>query len=137
MRSAFLPGCLAGLILLAGCGKPPAKFDDLHPVTGTILTSEGKPVEAGVVVFEADPPKADFLTNSEVGSGGTFKLTTVRTNDSQGERKPGAPAGKYKVTFTPKLGDQTAGYQAPVTLPNPVTVEAKSNDLKLTLPAKK
>ncbi|HEY1188491.1 MAG TPA: hypothetical protein VGE74_12640, partial [Gemmata sp.] len=95
---------------LLGCGKDPSQpgFPDLHPVKGVVKRG-GQPVSKGTVQFTPDPAKSDFLVNSEVGADGTFTLTTVRTTDSRGERKPGAPAGKYKVTFTPPLGDQTAG----------------------------
>jgi hypothetical protein len=125
------------LIAAAGCGSGvnQPKFDALHPVTGTVLQS-GKAVVGGVVRFTPDPDKPEFLINSEVGTDGKFKLSTVRTTDTTGERKPGAPAGKYSVTFLPKLGDQTTGYQNPVTLPQPVMVEAKDNDLQIDLPAK-
>jgi len=127
---------LAGLVLLVGCkAKNQPQFGDLFPVTGTVLAS-GKAVSGGVVRFAPDPDKPDFLINSEVGSDGRFKLSTVRTTDTSGERKPGAPAGNYKVTYTPSVTDQTAGYKQPVTLPKAVTVEPKENDLKIELPAK-
>jgi hypothetical protein len=130
MRRVFL---LAAL-LLTGCGggnQP--KFADLHPTSGTVL-SGNKPVSGGMVQFRPEPDNPDFMITSVVADDGTFKLSTVRSTDSSGERRSGAPAGKYRVTFTPRAGDQTSGYTAPVTLPVPVTVEAKSNDLKLTLP---
>ena len=135
MRTASLCAPLAALLMLVGCDgrAKQSKFDDLHPVAGTI-SAAGKPVSGGTVRFMPDPDKPDFLINSEVGTDGRFKLTTVRTNDSVGERKPGAPAGKYKVTYTPSVVDQTSGYKAPVTLPAPVSVEAKDNDLKIQLP---
>ena len=126
---------LAGLMVLAGCGKPQPKFDELHPVTGVVLSGD-RPVSRGAVQFAPDPDRPEFLVNSEVGADGTFKLSTVRTTDSSGERRAGAPAGTYKVTYSPAMADQTSGYTAPVTLPTAVTVEAKSNDLKLTLPKK-
>ena len=72
---------------------------------------DGQPVKGGVVQFTPDPDKPEFLINSEVGADGMYTLSTVRTTDSKGERKTGAPAGAYKVTYTPSLGDQTAGGQ--------------------------
>lgn len=85
--------------------------------------------------FHPEPDKPDFLINSEVASDGTFSLSTVRTTDKRGERRPGAPAGQYKVIYEPRLGDQTADrYREPVTLPKPVTIEAKSNQLTIDLP---
>jgi len=124
-----------GGLVAGGCSKPAAKFDDLHPVSGTV-TVGGKAVSGGTIRFMPDPDKPDFLINSEVGTDGGFKLSTVRTNDKEGERKPGAPAGKYKVTYTFGIADQTAGNKDPITLPKEVTVEAKDNNLKIDLPAK-
>src|SRR5262245_29001621 len=100
MRTAL---CFAAsvLLFLTGCGgKNQPKFDELHPVTGT-LTAGGKAVTGGAVQFSPDPAKPEFMVNSEVGADGTFRLSTVRTTDSKGERKPGAPAGKYQVTYSP------------------------------------
>jgi len=124
---------------LAGCGgdgnQPP--FADLHPVKG-VVTRGNTPVKGGAVRFAPDPDKPEFLINSEVGPDGTFSLTTVRTTDKVGERKQGAPAGKYRVTYVPPLGDQTAGGTTdPIDLPQSVTIEAKDNDLKLELPKRK
>ena len=128
-----------GLAALIGCGKDSSQpaFADLYPVKG-VVTRGGVPVKKGAVRFTPDPDKQEFTINSEVGEDGTFSLTTVRITDKAGERRPGAPAGKYKVTFVPHLGDQTAGgFTDPVELPQVVTVEAKENDLKLELPKKK
>lgn len=124
----------AGLLALAGCSDKQPKFDELHPVNGTVTAADGKPVSGGSVQFTPDPDKPEFLVNSEVSKAGSFSLSTVRTTDSRGERKKGAPAGKYKVVFRPDVVDQTQGHKEPITLPEPVTVEAKSNDLKLALP---
>lgn len=129
----------AALGLLAGCGgdKKQPDFPDLNPVKG-VVKRNGQPVKGGAVQFRPDPDKPDFLINSEVGADGTFTLSTVRTTDSKGERKTGAPAGTYKVTFTPPLGDQTAeGHINPIDLPKPVAVKAGDNDLTIELPAKK
>ena len=117
---------------LAGSGSEHAVRRGLQ-ATNRLFAGDAA-VSGGVVRFSPDPDKPDFLVNSEVGADGRFKLSTVRTTDSQGERRHGAAAGKYRVTFTPKLGDQTSGYKAPVTLPTPVTVEAKENDLTIRLP---
>jgi hypothetical protein len=127
---------LLGLVLasLVGCGgrNQPA-FSDLNPVKGVVKRG-GAPANGGVVVFipEADD-KGEFLINSEVGSDGTYSLSTVRTTDSRGERRPGAPAGKYKVNYRPPLGDQTAAGTPTGTydLPAPVTVQAGSNDIPI------
>jgi hypothetical protein len=130
---------LAALALVgAGCGgggNQPT-FPDLHPVKG-VVTRGGAPVKGGAVAFAPNPPQPDFLINSEVGPDGTFELSTVRTTDRTGERRKGAPAGTYKVTFTPPLGDQTAGGVInPIDAPKPVSVAAGPNDLTVELPKK-
>ncbi len=138
MRTTLAPATLA-LAFLAGCGggdKQQGAFPDLHPVTGTVKRG-GQPVKGGVVRFIPDPDKPEFLVNSEVKDDGTFTLTTVRTTDSKGERKPGAAAGAYTVTYTPALGDQAAGGPTgSIELPKTVTVTAGPNDITVDLPKK-
>ncbi len=129
---------LFALGLIAGCGSDDnrAPFSELHPVKGVVLRG-GVPVNGGSVEFATTGGSADFLINSDVGADGTFTLTTVRATDSRGERKTGAPAGTYSATYRPPVADQTTGHSNPVAIPKPVVVEAKANDLKLELPAKK
>ncbi len=120
----------------SGCGGPvqPA-FDPLHAVTGKVQRG-GMPLTGGSLRFNAIPDKEEFIVNSLVGPDGSFTLTTVRTTDSKGERRPGAPAGEYTVVYTPESADQTAAYQPPITLPQKVTIEAKENVLTLEVPAR-
>ncbi len=126
--------CCVVVCALLGCDSDnQPKFSDLHSVHGTLLQA-GQPVSGGAVQFKSDPEKPEFLINSEVAADGTFQLTTVRTTDSRGERRRGAPPGKYTVTYLPNLGDQTAGYKGPVVLPEPIVVEAQDNELKIELP---
>jgi|SRR5579883_650893 len=124
--------------LSAGCGggKSQPDFPDLSPVKG-VVKRDNNPVKGGVVRFVPDPDKPEFLINSEVGQDGTYTLSTVRTTDSRGERKPGAPPGSYKVIYTPSVTDQTAGGKMdPIELPAKVTVAAGGNDISLELPKK-
>lgn len=135
---------IAGIVLLlaallSGCGsgerEQPA-FADLYSVKG-VVKRDGKLVKGGAVMFFPDPDKNEFLINSEVGGDGSFSLTTVRTTDRSGERRPGAPAGQYKVNYVPPMGDQLAGGQGtPIELPASVVVEAKDNSLELIVPRK-
>jgi hypothetical protein len=126
------------VVLLAGCGggNQPA-FPDLHPVKGVVKRG-GQPVAGGSVRFTPEPDRPEFLVNAEVGPDGTFSLTTVRTTDKSGERKPGAAAGAYRVTYMPPAGDQTAGGVSftPVEAPGTVTVAAQENDLTVVLTKK-
>jgi hypothetical protein len=127
------------LVLSLGCGKSdqPA-FSELYPVKGVVKRG-GQPVKGGVVRFTLDPEKPEFQTNAIVGEDGTYSLTTFRTTDKSGERKSGAPAGTYKVTYVPDLADQTAGgAQDVISFAKPVTVVAGENDaVVIDLPAKK
>jgi hypothetical protein len=122
----------------SGCGgdsKQPA-FPDLVPVKGVVKRA-GQAVKGGAIQFVSDPAKPEFLTNSEVGTDGTFALSTVRTTDSRGERKAGAPPGKYKAVYQPPLGDQTAGGQMePINVPGPFEVKAGDTEVTVDLPKK-
>jgi protein-disulfide isomerase len=124
--------------LAAGCGGGATQptFPELAPVKGVVKRG-GQPVKGGTVQFLPDPDRPDFLTNSEVGADGTFALTTVRTTDRTGERKAGAPVGKYKAVYQPPLGDQTAGGQLdPITIPGPFEVKAGGSEIMVELPKK-
>ncbi|WP_425615366.1 hypothetical protein NA78x_005283 [Anatilimnocola sp. NA78] len=121
-----------------GCGngvEQPA-FDALHPVTGK-LTRGGMPAGGGMVRFNPIPDKQEFIINSLVETDGTFKLTTVRTTDTQGERRDGAPIGEYTVVYMPPVVDQTIAHQDPISLPQKVVIEAKDNQLTIELPTGK
>lgn len=127
---------IAGLAL-PGCGDArQPDFPPLHPVKGVVKRG-GKPVSGGSLLFTPDPETPDFRTNAEVGADGTYSLTTFRTTDRKGERKPGAPAGAYKVTYTPTQREQTAGGTLEIVeLPKPVTVREGENDIPIELPRK-
>lgn len=137
MRPQLYVGLLAfGSLILAGCASSTTQpnFPDLHPVKGVVKRA-GQPVKGGVVTFTSVPQESAFMINSEVSSDGTYNLSTVRTTDTTGERKMGAPAGKYQVTYQPPLGDQTAGGQLePIDLPDKVTIQTGENNIQLVLP---
>lgn len=121
------------LTFLCGCGPEQPKFADLHPVSGKI-TYGGQAPGGGMIKFEPIPANEEFMVNGLLDAEGNFQLTTVRSTDTQGERKNGAPAGEYQVVFIPKNEDQTAAYVPPITLPNRVKIEATSNVLTLDAP---
>ena len=124
------------LVVLVGCNGKQPEFPEVHPVKG-VVKRDGQAVKGGAILFTPDPEKPNFLINSEVGDDGTFTLSTVRTTDRRGERKTGAPSGKYKVTYMPAGGDQTAkGETGPIELPTPVTVNAGENNIPINLPKK-
>jgi hypothetical protein len=127
---------LAALVAGCGGGGNQPTFPELAPVKGAVKRG-GQPVKGGTVQFVPDPERPEFLTNSEVGADGTFTLTTVRTTDKSGERKTGAPLGKYKAVYQPPLADQTAGGQLdPITVPGPFEVKAGGNEIMIELPKK-
>jgi len=140
MRVFLLAVTLAGLGFAAGCTgdtRTQPAFTDLVPVSG-VVNQGGKPASGGVVFFTPDPDKGEFMVNSEVASDGKFSLTTVRATDTQGERKSGAPAGKYKVVYRPPVGNQAAGGSVDaVEAPAPITVSKAEPDLKIDIPTGK
>lgn len=136
-RTAFAP--LFVVVALAhGCsaGREQPPFPELHPVKGTVQKGKA-PVSGGLLQFTRADDNGEFLVNSEVAADGTFSLSTVRATDTRGERKPGAPAGAYKVTYSPPYNDQTAGAIKPIVLPQQVTVQPGENNLTVEVPAAK
>jgi hypothetical protein len=135
MRTLVLLGALFG----AGCGGDSSQpaFSDLHPVSGTVKRG-GQLVKGGQVVFTMESDKQEFGVNAIVDQDGKYTLTTYRLTDRSGERKTGAPAGTFKVTYVPDIADQTAaGKMEPSKLSNPVAVKPGENTLNLDFPAKK
>ena len=125
----------AAILLFSGCssGNQP-EFADLHPVTGKVQRA-GVALQRGSLRFTPVNDKGEFSVNSEVSDDGSFSLTTVRTTDSRGERRLGAPAGEYTVVYAPESLDQTVDVP-PITLPRKIVVEAKDNTLTLEVPAR-
>jgi hypothetical protein len=97
LRVRFLClACACGLPLLVGC--PSSGSGKLLPAEGKV-TLNNKPLGSGTVTFVPADGKAALSTGNptgEIQSDGSYKLTTGG--------KPGAPAGKYKVTVTPTPG---------------------------------
>ena len=135
MNSRWLMIALFGLLCVQiGCsGVKQPEFDALHPVTGK-LQRGGQPIVGGSLRFNPIPENQEFIVNSVVSPDGSFKLTTVRTTDTKGERRPGAPAGEYSVVYMPESKDQTVAFEPPITLPSKVVIEAKDNNLTLEVP---
>ncbi len=133
---AFSLLVLCGILGCSG-GVPQPAFPDLHPIKGTVRIA-GKPASGGVITLVSDSPKQDFLINSEVGTDGSFKLTTVRLTDSTGERKPGVAAGKYAASYIPKLGDQTSGGAGvPMNAAAPISISGPNENLVIDVVASK
>lgn len=115
-----------------GCGakKPSAPAPKTFPVTGKVVTKDGKPVAGGMVEFQSKTNNQLSVT-SEIKPDGTFSLISRR----DGEQFPGATEGDYQVTlFPPMSASQT---DAPKTLPETFKVEPKDNTITLTAPDSK
>jgi hypothetical protein len=94
---------------LIGCKSDPYK---LVPVTGTVISCEGKPAAGGVVVFAPiDNPDITGRKSGnpgreargEVAADGTFTLTTIGIPP-----KSGAVTGPHRVTFEMPTGRRPA-----------------------------
>ncbi len=126
-----------GAVFVAGCGPkfnttPPPK---VYPVKGKVLLANGQPVSGGVITFH---PKTTLgaEASGEIGSDGSFQLTTIVKND-------GALPGSYTVSVNPyfkggRVSAEPASrvppkFGAPETSGVTVEVKAKDNDLKIEL----
>jgi len=81
---------VVSLILLgvSGCGGKQTYF----PVSGKVTYKDGRPVTAGLVIFE--PENQKFSARGEIREDGSFQLGTHKDND-------GAMEGEYKVLIAP------------------------------------
>jgi hypothetical protein len=75
------------LLFAGGCGS-----QNLFPVSGKVTHKDGKPVAAGLVIFE--PVGKNASARGEIHSDGSFQLGTNTNSD-------GAMEGEYKVLITP------------------------------------
>jgi hypothetical protein len=71
----------------SGCGS-----ETLFTVSGRVTYKDGKPVTAGLVIFE--PLSQKISARGEIQADGSFQLGTYRDND-------GALEGEYKVLVAP------------------------------------
>ena len=120
--------CLSG----TGCAarKPSAPAPKTFPVTGKVVTKDGKPVAGGMVEFQSKANNQLSVT-SEIKPDGTFSLISRR----DGEQFPGATEGEYQVTLFPPMSASQS--EAPKTLKETYKVEPKENALTLTAPDSK
>jgi hypothetical protein len=136
MRTALFAASLAAML---GCSSDSGvKWPKLHPAKGIVKVG-GVTVSGGEVHFRPEDTNIrDFNIRSEVEADGTFTLTTAHSQDGKKERKPGAPVGKYIVTYSAQQNDQTTGRTAmPVESTQPVTIAPGENNLTVDLPGKK
>src|SRR5947208_2249666 len=82
--------------LLAGCSGETHTLPELYPVQGTVVKGK-RPVNAGFLQL-LDPSLQEnmLVANGAVRDDGTFELSTLSTKVKD-LKKPGAPAGKYRI----------------------------------------
>lgn len=122
------------LFLLAGCGGPAPV--PLHPVSGTLTSTDGKKITAGGLIFIPESGAwGGMVVNGSINPDGTFSATTSTSTGGKTELKPGVPAGRYKVVYHPPGDGQKLGLETE--LSEVVVVEAGMNEIKLVLPEKR
>lgn len=108
-----------------GCGGAPARQPPkTYPVQGKVQYKDGKPVTKGLIEFRAETEPV--VANGMIASDGSFVLKTAFANG----HLEGAVAGQHKVTFHPFMeqAQEKGPIQHPVTLPNPIVVEAQDKN---------
>src|SRR5262245_14295477 len=110
---------LVSLVLFgaSGCGS-----QTLFPVSGNVTYKDGKPVTAGLVIFE--PVSQKISARGEIQANGSFQLGTYSDND-------GAMEGEYKVLIAPPpLPEEGPRRRSPV---HPKYQNLESTPLKFTV----
>ncbi|MGL6073346.1 MAG: hypothetical protein ACRC8S_04185 [Fimbriiglobus sp.] len=120
-------------MLITGCSSEPPLV--LHPVSG-VVTKDGKPVRGGGMMFvPLDPSAKGFSVNAPVNDDGSYTAEVLQTGrDGRTNGTPGVPVGQYKVIYMPANDGQKMGLE--VVLKEPITVEPKTNVIKIELPEK-
>jgi len=115
-RHAWAFVCLV-LLGASGCSS-----QTLYPVSGKVTYKGGKPVTAGLVIFE--PVGQKLSARGEIRADGSFQLGTHRDND-------GAMEGEYKVLIAPPpLPEQGKPSRSPI---HPKYQQLESTPLKFTV----
>lgn len=124
IRPTWLLQLAAWSMLFAGCKHEKTPPIELYPVHGMVVGVDGNPAAGGVIEFRS---KENYQIRSvaSVGDDGKFALHTQWNN----ERFPGAAAGAYEITFSPR-GD---GYIPSIELDEVVTIKPEENNLTIQL----
>ena len=103
MIASCLPAqVVLGVLLVAalfgvGCGKG-GSLPKTYPVTGSVVTSDGKPVARASVLFVPLEDTPDISVNGDTGEHGKFTLHTVNVRTK--EKTSGAPFGTSSTDST-------------------------------------
>jgi hypothetical protein len=112
-------GAITWLALLATCGCDSQTF---FPVSGKVTYKDGKPLTAGLVIFE--PVSQKIGARGEIQADGSFQLGTHKNND-------GAMEGEYKVLIAPPpLPEEGKRLRSPI---HPKYQNLESTPLKFTV----
>lgn len=126
------------VVCLIGCGgQRKGDLPPLVPVKGHVQRGNA-PAIGGLLRFVPDPetPESrDWVITAEIQPDGSFEVQSIHSLSQQ--RGLGSPRGTFKVTYT-FSGDQNQGTRMELlTLPQKITIDAPTSDLRLSFPAKK
>jgi hypothetical protein len=99
LRSLALAALCATVAMF--CGNAGDELPPTVAVSGRVTYGDGTPLTNLEVVFSPLGQEEQPASRGRLSPGGTFKLSTYQEND-------GAPPGKYRVYFVPKLPDRPA-----------------------------
>jgi hypothetical protein len=115
------------LLTACGTGRPRIPPPPTYPVSGKVVSRSGQPITNGSIGFQSKN-NIEWSANGEIQPDGSFSLTTL----VDGQKVPGAAEGEHEVTYYPLMSE--AQTEVPVTLPKPITVEAKQdNQITITV----
>src|SRR5262249_17221943 len=120
--SAQRPWQAAALVSLVLFGASGCGSETFFPVSGKVTYKAGRPVTAGLVIFE--PVSGKISARGEIQADGSFQLGTHRDND-------GAREGDYKVLVAPPpLPEEGKRRRSPV---HPKYQNLESTPLRFTV----
>ena len=105
---------------------------NLHPLKGQV--KKGNEVVTAGWLTCTPTDSNDYTVTAQIGADGRFEAFTMRADDKQGKKHPGAPAGTYRVMYGPPGSDQSI---TPIILPEPFKVEVGSNEWLIDIEVKK
>lgn len=127
-RKNLIALCLAFIVssvLLPGCAPAKKKLPTLYPVHGRVQFKDGRPVTAGLVLFQSES-NTRVTSTGAIKPDGTFMLSSFIDS----ERLPGAPAGPHRVQIAPPMASGDPSY--PTTMLEK-TLDVKPGDNEFTL----
>ena len=128
----FLLGLITAILgSITGCSAPPPIEPTTYPVTGKVISSEGKPWTHGIIILHStsDP---GMMASGEIQADGRFTLLTSYVVNGRAQTKPGAVAGTHTVTVQepePPVARGSRSKTSPVVILTKCQVEATENDL--------